>query len=452
MHDTIAPGVTQEVASGAPLLGFSTRLVVEATADYVADVIGHDGDTAPWWRKPGVTSPGIHRVRETDAYRLHITGGTLTMDVVQARPYVDDSGPAFDLRALRRKVAIEKHGGGVWWSYAPEPLEELDAHPAGVITTWSPRSRARMLRALAEIDHDSWVSSDPIAMVTLTLPGDWLAVAPTGADFKRAFRRFVERWRWAIGWWQCAWKLEFQDRGAPHLHLATRPPAVVNSLGYPVGFGYGRDLPFREWLSGAWASAVRASDACDCGGRKGRNVPMALLCTCETVTSERKRHLIAGTNVRANSRNTDPKRLAIYFYKHSAKTQDSKEYQHIVPEEWRSPGKGPGRFWGIAGLERPRSTVELHPELWHQLRRELRKLDRSQNARTALSRRAAVTEDVGEAVRRATLCDLRLFGARKTRRGTSPMGGLWLILNDAPAAAAVLARWLASRGPVGVSP
>lgn len=440
MYDTIASGVTHEVASGA-LLGFSTRLVVEATADYVRDVVGFAGDRIDarvvgasfftdahteqtlgrHWRLPGPTGPGIHRVRETDTYRLHITGGTLALDVKQARPYGRSAGLAFGLEQLRDKYELERLALGTWWHSQPDALDELadgDEHAARVISEWSPRSRSRMLRALAEIDHDSWVSTDPLALVTLTLPGEWLTVAPDGATFKEMFDRLRRRWWRAIGWWQCAWKLEFQRRGAPHLHLATRPPAEVDGK------------PFREWLSATWADVV---------GAKG---------------DEYRRHLAAGTGVdyRTGAASTDSKRMAIYFYKHSAKTADSKEYQHIVPEPWRADGKGPGRFWGVAGLTRTRASVEVHAQVWHQLRRELRKLDRAQNARTALSRRRAMVEDMGETTRRGTLNDLRLFGGRKTRRGTSPMGGFWLILNDAPGTGAVLARWLASRGPVGVSP
>jgi hypothetical protein len=51
-------------------------------------------------------------------------------------------------------------------------------------------------------------------------------------------------------------------------------------------------------------------------------------------------HRLAGTaiDVLGGPRACDPKRLAIYFTKHSSpNTLSSKEYQHIVPKLWRPP-------------------------------------------------------------------------------------------------------------------
>ena len=57
--------------------------------------------------------------------------------------------------------------------------------------------------------------------------------------------------------------------------------------------------------------------------------------------------MLAGTavDVLKGLRACDPKRLAIYFTKHSSPNSlDYKEYQHIVPDVWRGAGRGPGRF------------------------------------------------------------------------------------------------------------
>ena len=63
----------------------------------------------------------------------------------------------------------------------------------------------------------------------------------------------------------------------------------------------------------------------------------------------------------------DPKRLAIYFTKHSSPNDlGDKEYQHIVPEPWREPGKGKlapglrGRNQDSAGIVRPAFSNENH--------------------------------------------------------------------------------------------
>lgn len=63
---------------------------------------------------------------------------------------------------------------------------------------------------------------------------------------------------------------------------------------------------------------------------------------------ERRKHELAGTgiNYAEDLRASDPKRVAVYFTKHG--TFGAKGYQHRVPEPWQGPGKGPGRFWGIA--------------------------------------------------------------------------------------------------------
>lgn len=399
-----------EASSPQPeALGFSTALVVEATAERVADLL-------PWSPVDPRFARGQYAMRREAAHLLHITGGTLALQRTQP---VYEPGE-WGVTRMRQ--------GLLWEDEELEPEDMPEAAPSRVIAEWSRRSRARMVRALAEIDFDGWAGG-PFAMVTLTLPGDWLAVAPTGRHMKRALERFRWRYRWYTQQrWQAAWKLEFQQRGAPHFHLLMKPPALVSALGYEAGLGYD-DVPFERWLSKAWADSVGATG------------------------EEYKRHVRAGTNVDFGYRTTDPKRIAVYFLKHSAKTQDSKEYQHFVPEAWRLPGNGPGRFWGVAGLERTRASVELEAAVFYQLRRELRKLHRSHRAKTALDRRRYfLSQMVGETWRRSTLEDLAFFGLRKDRLLRSAKGGGFVVLNDAPAVAHRMAQWLAAGAAVAVSP
>lgn len=407
MLDTLAVPTWQSRVGAAPLaqpqaLGFPTSDVLEPLAAYVGGLVGFDGDAERHYVLPGVTSPGLHRVRTTDAYRVHVTGGTLAVQVTQARPYV----------APTEWTMADQQG--LLWDDDPIPAEDA---PARVIAEWSRRSRARMVRALAEIDFDGW-RGGPFAMVTLTLPGEWRSVAPTGRAFKDALRRFQKRYVRATGLlWQVAWKMEFQRRGAPHFHLLMKPPALVAGE------------RFEDWLSRTWA---------DCVGATG---------------DEYERHVAAGTNVDFGYRTTDPKRVAVYFLKHSSKTQDSKEYQHIVPAAWRVNGSGPGRFWGVAGLDRPRVSIELEAHMFYKLRREMRKLHRSLRAKTALDRRRAVlAQMVGETWRRPTLEDLSGFGLRHDRLLRSAKGGGWVVLNDAPTVAYRMAEWLAASVAVAVGP
>lgn len=202
------------------------------------------------------------------------------------------------------------------------------------ITEWSAKSRAAMVGRLATLDFAPMYADAgrPPAMVTLTLPGDWLTVAPTGKHFKRAVRRWLEAYRRAWGERLTGvWKLEFQGRGAPHLHILMCPPVSVTSRGER----------FRDWLSRSWSDAVAHPDP-----------------------DERRRHLLAGTGVdyAEGCRATDPKRIAVYFTKHAAPGGSAnKEYQHRVPEPWQQPGAGPGRFWGYWGLDVLEVTVEVSP-------------------------------------------------------------------------------------------
>jgi hypothetical protein len=69
---------------------------------------------------------------------------------------------------------------------------------------------------------------------------------------------------------------------------------------------------FREWLSQEWADIVTHPDP-----------------------EQRARHLLAGTavDILNGLRACGPKRLAIYFTKHSSPNLlSNKEYQHIVPD------------------------------------------------------------------------------------------------------------------------
>lgn len=145
------------------------------------------------------------------------------------------------------------------------------------------------------------------------------------------------------------WKLEFQRRGAPHIHLRMTPPIL------PGRSGQG----FAQWLSEAWAQVV------DHPGRR-----------------REQKAAPAGWHCHRRSQRTwacDPKRLAIYFTKHSSPNlHGDKEYQHIVPELWRQPGRGPGRFWGVHGLKKAIAVVEVAQDAYLAARRIMRRWSRNQ--------------------------------------------------------------------------
>jgi len=219
-----------------------------------------------------------------------------------------------------------------------------------VITEWSRKSRSAMCRTFAELDYSPLVESGRIpAMITLTYPGDWEVVAPEGASVKQHMVLWRKRFQREYGEpARYIWKLEFQRRGAPHIHLWMAPPMSPGRSG----------RSFSQWLSEAWSLVVDHPD------------PV-----------QKARHRLAGTaiDVRNGLKACDPKRLAIYFTKHSSPNLNGdKEYQHIVPELWRRPGCGPGRFWGVYGLKKAIAVVEVAQDAYLAARRIVRRWSRSQ--------------------------------------------------------------------------
>lgn len=308
----------------------------------------------------------------------------------------DDQGQLFDDRSLDERGVS---AGG----------EKLP------IAEWSPKSRRNMIRTMASLDWTPFVeaaSGYRPGLVTLTYPGDWEAVAPDGATVKRHLQAF----RKALGRNVCdpvgAWKLEFQRRGAPHLHLW---------LLLPVGKVQGMTLG--QWVSATWARIVGADG------------------------DERARHEAAGTQVDFgwSSKCTDPQRIVTYFSKHNAPSStSSKEYQHRVPESWTEPGRGPGRYWGVWSLERCAVEVEVDRGDAVELVRLLRSWVRSQNRAYKRS------------VRRVDHTTGEIYYRRAARRhvvralSRSEPGG-WVLAGDGPALMAQLSRSLAGCVPSHVA-
>lgn len=289
------------------------------------------------------------------------------------------------------------------------------------IIEWSRKSRARMTRTMCELDYDPLyrdadgnLTGRVPAMVTLTYPGDWLTVAPTGRVAKRHLQRFFKRYERA---WDepvvLIWKQEFQRRGAPHFHLLMSPPHgrarwAEDLDGQPVA---GAGQFFRQWLSEVWADIVDHPEA-----------------------EERARHLRAGTGVdfAEGLRASDPKRVAVYFLKHNV--AGDKEYQHVVPDAWQEPGCGPGRFWGVRGLAKAVSTVEVTPDDATAAARVMRRWSRAQG-RTRTVTRMRVEQSTGRVRYRRT----------RTRTQLVSRGRGWIAVNDGPAFASDLARYLSQR-------
>ena len=302
--------------------------------------------------------------------------------------------------------------------------------PRRCITSWSARSRSRMIRTLAEVDWTPLFADGRIpAMVTLTLPGDWLTVCPDGPVFKKQVARLRKRYHRAWGEPLAgAWKLEFQRRGAPHLHIFATPPHGLAGATRPATQrpGVGDGLAFRQWLSLNWADIVAHPDP-----------------------EQYRRHLAAGTGVdyAEGLRAADPRRLAVYFAKHGS--YSAKAYQAIVPPEWSQPGHGPGRFWGVWGLEKALGEVEVTPADFATLGRTLRRYSHAQRVTREVraprpwhgAARSAYPEVIGLAG--AMLMEAHTSRRRRPVRRRAvrlKRGRGYMCANNAPALAEQLAR------------
>lgn len=393
---------------------------------------------------PLAWSRGRQRMPDCLRFELRVGPGVVGLRVHDPARASWVDNPALPIRCARR-FADERHpfdvvrgeaaglsaahlaGGFLEARRQAEAASGLEGSERdGVITCWSRRSRSRMVERIAEIDWKPLLAKGIPAMVTLTYPGDWLAVAPSGRAVKRHMEVF--RKRFARAWGEPLvglWKLEFQRRGAPHIHCFIVPPS-----------GRADGMSFPTWLSRVWADVVAHPDP-----------------------EQRRRHLLAGTGVdRAEGlRALDPRRLAVYFLKHSSKNQDDKEYQHIVPEPWRQPGRGPGRFWGVWGsvgrrvyradqrrhvravpeLRRAVVKVEVDRDDFLAVKRIIRRWSRAQR-RTRVVVVPRVDRTTGE-------LRYRPVTRRAVRLDSSRLVGGFVIVNGGPAFASQLARAVSLR-------
>ena len=226
---------------------------------------------------------------------------------------------------------------------------------SNVVEGFSRRSRNRCRAAGASLD---WAAAKRpehfLLMVTLTYPGDWRACAPT-PDHVLGHRRALElRYYRATGHRVAAmWKREFQDRGAPHVHLFGWWP-------WRIG-----DLALTQWLSTNWFEIVNSGDP---------------------------RHLLAGTGVdhRQSLRMSDPNRVGNYFASYMAKGK-YKDYQNQAPADWTNPNGSVGRYWGYVGLKRLTAEVPITQTDMIHVERLLRGVLAAQKRshRTRLSRKGS---------------------------------------------------------------
>lgn len=278
-------------------------------------------------------------------------------------------------------------------------VADFDQETAGVVEVFSRKSRMRCRAAGASVDwHAAYREGHRLAMVTLTYPDDWRSACPSPSELLRQRKALEKRYQRASGnKMEFIWKREFQERGAPHVHMFGWWPFRVGGT------------PSTTWFSFNWYEVVASGDP---------------------------NHLLAGTGMdyREAFKMSDPNRVGNYFASYLAKGK-YKDYQNVAPDGWRNPNGSVGRYWGIVGLERLRVDVEITRDNMVKLQRLLRGYLGSQKRteRTRSSRNGA--RDDGNRRRYVN----RRYKLRSLK---GDLTGFTFLTNDGAALALTIARAL----------
>jgi hypothetical protein len=162
----------------------------------------------------------------------------------------------------------------------------------GAITGFSDDSRRRMLELMNKLSFES------MTFVTLTYPD---VFPKDGKQVKDHLRRFRARLEKHFGKITVVWRMEYQQRGAPHFHLILL------------------DAPFicRWWLSKAWVDS---------------NDTKSML------------NFRFGTNIKGVAQKGDSKKIINYICKYAGKVE---KHERNEENEWC------GRFWGKWNYKEP---------------------------------------------------------------------------------------------------
>jgi hypothetical protein len=107
-------------------------------------------------------------------------------------------------------ICIEGQGELLGVAYkSPVSRVQRGGGQRGVVTSFSRASRRRLLKTIARLDMQSAV------FITLTYPSQY----PTAKEAKQHLRALLERFRRRFPRMSAIWRMEYQQRGAPHFHL-----------------------------------------------------------------------------------------------------------------------------------------------------------------------------------------------------------------------------------------
>lgn len=218
------------------------------------------------------------------------------------------------------RLTVARHGNLMKLHGSTRDGLALGGGRRGVVTGYSRQSRARLMELVASVDRR--VPASLWLFVTLTYPGVY---SDDPAEWKRHLDILFKRLLRAYPTCCALWRLEFQQRGAPHYHL------LLCGLAY---------LDYR-WLREAWYQIVASGD---------------------------DKHLRAGTRVEA-------------IRSYGGVTHYASKYVGKVDPN--APKIKTGRIWGIHNRQAlPVATLDL-PLVWaefHQLRRLMRRWARGSKA------------------------------------------------------------------------
>lgn len=369
------------------------------------------------------------RQRKGPRYRLELSPGSVRVTATDYAKSSKADGLAMD-RQLREDADM----------IAAELKKE---RKRGTIKNFSEKSQALMPLRFATIDYSAMFDQGELAaFITLTYPMEWHRIVPDATTFKQHVnalrKRYLNSWGRKHAAWAGIWKMEFQRRGAPHLHigstvpLGTRPaPLSQDDLthlqecsGCYLGAHTGR-FEFREWLKRHWSQII-FKDALEAPS------PWSI----DGWLVEQKKNQTQGVHVDTDQgmRYSDPKRIGVYFSKHGL--FEDKSYQNIVPGLWREkPG---ARFWGYWVVRPLIVSKETHEQLIMHIVRHLRALaDRSSYSRKTRVVKGGMNERTGEvweprARKRAV--------HRRVKRWRNRSGYGYIVVNDGTAMASDIGR------------
>lgn len=191
----------------------------------------------------------------------------------------------------------------------------------GAISDLSHSSRKRLMQLCGSIDIEAMGLPD---FVTLTYPGEW----PDDPDrWKRDLRAMWMRFSRRFPEYVAVWRIEPQQRGAPHYHLAVWNAADL------------RGAAGKEWLSENWYEVVGSGDL---------------------------KHLAAGTSVEPVE---SWRKWISYVSKYIAKVGKNGKKEVFDYEI--------GRYWGIrnkAGLRIKIQVEKVSADKFVRVRRVLKKM------------------------------------------------------------------------------